>query len=76
MGAGVIEAAASVAVANARWRETIERGSAIPHETPAPVHARRKCPGCGSWELSATKLGPVCSYCRVPALAPANEDSR
>lgn len=76
MGAGVIEAAASVAVANARWREIIERGSVIPQETPVPVDARRKCPGCGSWELSATKLGPVCSFCRVPASAPTNEASR
>jgi ribosomal protein L32 len=67
MGAGVIAGAANAAVANAQWKSAIKRGMAVPNVNARPAAARSKCPGCGSWELSATKNGPVCSYCRVPA---------
>lgn len=59
--------AGSVAAANIQWKATIAQGAAEASITQPQANARAKCPGCGSWELSPTRRGPVCSYCRVPA---------
>lgn len=67
MGIGITSAAINAAAANAQWKSTVERGAAVPRATARPVDVRGKCPGCGSWELSPTRNGQVCSYCRIPA---------
>lgn len=71
MGIGYYEAVVTVAAANAKWKSTMERGAAVPRPTAPPADVRSKCPGCGSWEISPTRHGHVCSYCRIPVAGTA-----
>lgn len=65
MGIGFGEAI-RFAAAIYQWESTIERGAEAPSATAQPADVRGKCPGCGSLEISPTRNGQVCSYCRIP----------
>lgn len=67
MGFGY-DAAIQVAAANAQWKEVIRQGTRAPGARATTAHVHSKCPGCGSWDYSATENGTVCSYCQMPAV--------